>query len=197
MQLILSNSIYGFFFLKIHVARYDLLEIAYSQYHHSNVVKKSLVVLLSLVIVGLVLSFYFSPISEPSTEPSIIEETFSCSGSARCISGTVTRNVDGDTIVIDRQSIRFTLTSAPKFLDAGGREAKQFVEQICPVASKALVDEDDGRTGGFYGSILAVVYCNGVNLNSALLESGLVSLDTKSCSKSEFSGQDWARNYGC
>ncbi len=159
--------------------------------------KRSLIVLLSVVIVGIVLSVSFTPNSGPSTDPRMIEGTFSCSGSARCISGTVTANVDGDTIVIDRQSIKFALTSAPKFLSQGGLEAKQFVERTCPINSKVLVDEDDRRPGGFYESIVAVVYCNGVNLNSALLESGLVTLDTQFCKKSEFSGQGWAQKYGC
>ena len=155
--------------------------------------KKSLVVLLSLVIVGIALVIYSSPIPEPT----IIEETFSCSGSAKCISGQVTKIVDGDKINVDRQGIRLALVFAPEHYDAGGSVSKQFIEQICPVGSKVLVDEDDGQTGGSFGRLLAVVYCNGVNLNSAILESGLASIDTNFCPRSEFSGQDWARNYGC
>jgi len=95
-----------------------------------------------------------------------------CSGSARCISGTVTRIVDADTIHVDGQSIRFALASAPEPNESGGQEAKQFVEKICPVGSKALVDEDDGQTGGSNGRIVAVIYCNGVNLNEAIIEEG-------------------------
>ena len=123
--------------------------------------------------------------------------TQSCSGSAKCISGTVTRVVDGDTIHVDGQSIRFALASTPELNEYGGIEAKQFVEQICPVGSKALADEDDGQTEGSYGRIIAVIYCNGINLNEAVLENELGYLDSGFCYKSEFSSQSWAQNYGC
>ena len=155
--------------------------------------KKSLVVLLPLVIVGIALSIYSTPLPEPS----INEETFSCSGSARCISGTVTSIVEGDKINVDRQGIKLALTFAPEHYDAGGSVSKQFVEKICPVGSKVLVDEDDGQTGGSFGRVLAVIYCNGVNLNSELIESGIASIETNFCPRSEFSEQDWAKNYGC
>ena len=159
--------------------------------------KKIRVVLLSLVIAGIGLFFYPSLILEPSAKPSIIEETPLCSGNAGCFSGTVIRVVDGDTIDVASKAVRLALTSAPELSGLGGNKAKQFTASICPVGSTALVDEDDGQTGGSFGRILAVVYCDGVNLNSALLESGLATLDTRFCSKSEFSGQDWAINNGC
>ena len=173
------------------------MEIAYSQYYCHNVVKKSLVVILSIIIAGIALSIYASLISEPSTEPSIIEETPSCSGNAGCFSGTVTRVIDGDTIDVALKSVRLALTSTPELSGLGGNKAKQFTASICPVGSTALVDEDDGQTGGSFGRILAVVYCDGVNLNSALLESGLAYINTEYCSKSEFANENWARSYGC
>jgi len=120
-----------------------------------------------------------------------------CSGSAACISGYVTNIIDGDTIHVDGNSIRFSLASTPELNEFGGFDAKHFVEQICPVGSQALVDEDDGRTKGSYDRMIAVIYCNGVNLNEAVLEEGHAWLSTSFCSTSEFSSEAWAKKFGC
>jgi len=120
-----------------------------------------------------------------------------CSGNAKCISGTVTKVVDGDTIHVDGQSIRFALASTPELSEFGGIEAKNFVEQLCPIGSAAIVDEDDGQTQGSYGRIIGVIYCNAVNLNEAVLDAGHAWLSSGFCSQSEFSGEAWAQKYGC
>jgi len=114
----------------------------------------------------------------------------------------VTRVVDGDTIHVDGSSIRFTLASTPEPTtpepnEPGGIEAKQFVEQVCPVGSTVLVDEDDGQTEGSYGRMIAVIYCNGVNLNEAVIEAGHGYLDSSFCDRSEFAMHSWAQKYGC
>ena len=94
-----------------------------------------------------------------------------CSGTARCITGVVTKVIDGDTIKVDGQSIRFALASAPELGSYGaGVKETEFIQSICPVGSTALVDEDDEQTQGSYGRIVGVVYCNGMNLNSELLD---------------------------
>ncbi len=131
--------------------------------------------------------------------PEMIVESSSskCSGTARCISGTVTQVIDGDTIRIDGQSIRFALASTPELNEFGGIDAKNFVARICPVGSQAIVDEDDGQTEGSYGRIVGVIYCNGVNLNEAVIESGHAYLSGGFCDKSEFSNTAWAQKYGC
>jgi len=120
-----------------------------------------------------------------------------CSGSAACILGYVTNIIDGDTIHVDGNSIRFSLASTPELNEFGGFDAKHFVEKICPVGSQALVDEDDGQTKGSYGRMIAVIYCNGVNLNEAVLEEGHAWLSTSFCSTSEFSSEAWAKKFGC
>jgi micrococcal nuclease len=130
-------------------------------------------------------------------ESSIDEATPSCSGDARCISGTVTRVLDGDTVEVDGQSIRFALSSAPEMDTDKGVLAKAFVENLCPTGSQALVDEDDKQTQGSYGRIVGIVYCNGINLNEAILESDHGWISTDFCSKSEFANNDWAKKYGC
>jgi len=139
-----------------------------------------------------------APGFEDVPEMIVQEETFQsfdCSGSARCFTGDVTDIIDGDTIRVGEQSIRFALASTPEPNEFGGLDAKQFVEQICPVGSEALVDEDDKQTEGSYGRIVAVIYCNGINLNEAVIESGYGYLDSGFCDKSEFATHGWA--HGC
>ena len=80
--------------------------------------------------------------------------TQNCSGNAKCITGIVTLVIDGDTIKVDGQSIRFALASAPELKDSVGTESKDFIDSMCPVGSTALIDEDDGQTEGSYGKII-------------------------------------------
>jgi len=136
-------------------------------------------------------------LTPPPKQTTLDDTTQSCSGSARCISGTVTRIVDGDTIHVDGQSIRFALVSAPELHEDGGTSAKQVIEIMCPVGSKVLVDEDDGQQEGSYGRIVAVVYCDGINLNALSLDLYRVYLSSEFCYKSEFSSEDWVQEYGC
>jgi len=123
--------------------------------------------------------------------------TQSCSGSARCISGQVTQIIDGDTIRVDGQSIRFALLDTPEIGESGFNQARDFIEGICPVGSPVLVDEDDGQTQGSYDRIVAVIYCNGMNLNEQLLENDHAMMLTGLCDVSEFSNVVWAQKYGC
>jgi len=120
-----------------------------------------------------------------------------CSGTARCITGTVTKIIDGDTIKVDGQSIRFALASAWELDEFKGPEARDLIENLCPVGSTVLVDEDDRQTQGSYGRILGVIYCNGFNLNEELANSGLGYLSISFCDTSEFGNTDWAIKHGC
>jgi len=129
---------------------------------------------------------------------SIVEPTTQeCLGNARCITGMVTVVIDGDTIKVDGQSIRFALASAPELNKPKGVDAKDFINSICPVGSTVTIDEDDGQTKGSYERILGVIYCNGKNLNEQLLESGYGYIDERFCSVSEFSNSTWAKKHGC
>jgi len=138
--------------------------------------------------------------SSQSTTPSTTQSSYSsqdCSGNARCVIGKVTEIIDGDTIKIDSQSIRFALSSAPELNESGGVDARKFIETLCPVGSDSIVDEDDEQTGGSYGRIIGVIYCNGVNLNEELLDAGLGYLSSGFCSTSEFENHSWAQKHGC
>ena len=117
-----------------------------------------------------------------------------CKGTAACFTDTVTYIVDGDTLDVGSTRIRLALVNSPEVGQPGYTEAKQFTALTCPVGSSALVDEDDGQTGGSYGRMVAVVYCGGVNLNGALLGSGNAVLVTYYSSVSEFADEPWT---GC
>ena len=120
-----------------------------------------------------------------------------CTGNARCISGTVVKVVDGDTIQVDDDAVRFALASAPQLRGYGGTESRDFIQTLCPVGSKVIVDEDDSQTEGPYGIIIGVVYCNEINLNKELLDIGLGHLSVQFCDSSEFRNTDWAQKHGC
>ena len=120
-----------------------------------------------------------------------------CEGNARCFSGKITQVIDGDTIRVNDYPVRFALASAPELGELRGKDARDFIEDICPIGSEVRVDEDDGQTEGSYGRIVAAVYCNRMNLNSELLDANLGTLSTEFCQVSEFSETSWAQKHGC
>ena len=71
--------------------------------------------------------------SEDTVDYSIDTQYELCSGFARCITGKVTQVIDGDTIKIDGQSVRFAMASAPELNEPGGIESREFIEEICSV----------------------------------------------------------------
>ena len=120
-----------------------------------------------------------------------------CLGDAGCFRGTVTKIVDGDTIHVDDQSVRFALASAPGLKGYGGMEARDFIQTICPVGSKVLVDEDDGQILGSYGQLVGIISCNDLILNEELLDANLGHFEERFCSSSEFANTHWAIKHGC
>ena len=133
------------------------------------------------------------PIQEPISQPSP-----ECTGTASCLTGIVTKVVDGDTLDINGTRIRLALVNTPELGQNGYGQAKQFATSLCPVGSTATADEDDGQTAGSFGRTIAKVTCkeNKV-LNSELLVAGMAVIDTRFCGKSEFTGENWAKINGC
>ena len=127
----------------------------------------------------------------------VIPQDQGCMGTARCIQGQVTKVVDGDTIEVDGQSIRFALVSAPELYEETGEEAREYLEKICPVGSRVLVDEDDGQTLGSYSRVVALVRCNAMILNEAVIAKNYATVQLEFCSLSEFSENTWAKQIGC
>ncbi|MBL4595416.1 MAG: thermonuclease family protein [Robiginitomaculum sp.] len=128
---------------------------------------------------------------------SVVDENLDCMGTAKCFAGIVSEIIDGDTLKVNGESIRFSLTSAPELKGFGGVESKNFIETICPVGSTVVVDEDDGQVLGSYGRIIALVYCNDVILNQELLDANLGYLEERFCDSSEFEVTTWAQKHGC
>jgi len=133
----------------------------------------------------------------PVVEETIVVEKLNCLGTAKCFTGIVTKVIDGDTLKVNGESIRFSLASAPELKGYGGVDSKNFIETICPVGSTVTVDEDDGYVIGSYGRIVGLVHCNGVNLSSELLDSTLGYLEVRFCDSSEFAELKWAQKHGC
>src|SRR3989449_2897175 len=154
------------------------------------------ILVLTTVLVAAILLYSYSPRTGPSggTSGNPPGSSPQCKGTAACFTDSVAYIVDGDTLDVGSTRIRLALVNSPELGQPGYTEAKQFTAQTCPVGSSALVDEDDGQTGGSYGRMIAVVYCGGVNLNARLLSSGNAVLVTYYCSVSEFAAEPWT---GC
>ena len=120
-----------------------------------------------------------------------------CRGTAKCVSGTVTKIVDGDTIHVDEVSVRFALVLAPNLEGYGGKDARDFIQTVCPVGSRVLVDEDDGHVLGEDFRMVGLVTCNDVILNQEVLDANLGNLEVRFCSASEFVNDGWAIKHGC
>ncbi len=133
---------------------------------------------------------------EPAPPAKVENQTITCKGTARCFTAAIKRIVDGDTLDIGDFRIRLTLVNTPERGELGYSEATRFTSSVCPVGTEALVDEDDGQREGSFERMVALVYCNGKNLNAELLDKGHARILTKFCSVSEFAGQSWAKR-GC
>lgn len=120
-----------------------------------------------------------------------------CLGNKECLIGKVNRIVDGDTLEVNGERIRLSLVNTPEKNEAGFSEATAFTTAICPINSTAIVDQDDGQPYDVYDRMVAKVKCGEKILNAELLYSEHASILTQYCSKSEFSGEDWAKKYGC
>ena len=140
-----------------------------------------------LFLVGI---FYFGP----QLTGTVINSTSSCEGT---FNGTVERIIDGDTIAIVGCSkhIRLSLVNAPETYQTGYQEAKDFTANLCQIGSTATINQDDLQPYDAYGRIVALVYCQGRNLNSELFYNNLAIMEKDFCSKSEFAHDDWAVNY--
>lgn len=114
--------------------------------------------------------------------------------------GIITSVIDGDTLDIgtndgDVITIRLTLVDAPETYELGYNEAKDYVSQNC-LDKPSTVDPDNNQ-GLSYGRLLAVVYCDGLNINEAIIASGFANIYRSFCGISEFGNSDWAQKYGC
>jgi micrococcal nuclease len=111
------------------------------------------------------------------------------------LEGTVKYVVDGDTLDINDIRVRLSLVDTPERGQEGYMKAKNLVQNLC-LNKKGEVDIDDGqRRGDRYGRDIGVVYCDGINLNAALMDNNLAGIYTEYCDISEFSNEEWAKPY--
>ena len=127
----------------------------------------------------------------------LYDENLDCLGDAQCFEGTVEKVIDGNSLLVGDQSVRFSLSSAPQLKGYGGVDARDFLETLCPVGSDVTVDEDDGQIIGVYGRLVGVVYCDDMILNQEILDANIAYLETRFCDSSEFANTTWAIKHGC
>jgi endonuclease YncB( thermonuclease family) len=109
------------------------------------------------------------------------------------LEGTVNYIVDGDTLDINDIRIRLSLVDTPERGQEGYKEAKEFVKKLC-LNKKGQVDIDDGqRRGDRYGREIGIVFCDGVNINKALMYNNLAKIYTEYCDISEFKNENWTK----
>jgi micrococcal nuclease len=136
--------------------------------------------------------------TEPvQTEPVQTEPIINCSGAAKCITGKVTKIIDGDTLYTESYTIRLSLTNTPEKDQLGFLESTQFTAKLCPVGSTITIDQDDLQPYDKYERLVGKVFCGDKVLNSELLDSGYADILTEYCSTSEFSKEPWAQQSGC
>jgi micrococcal nuclease len=148
----------------------------------------TLIAIAIVIIVYLIVTFILPIFQQDSSD---------CNGSAECLKGEVTKVVDGDTLYIGDVKIRLALVDTPEVGESGYEDAKNFTAILCPVGSQATADQDDLQLQDSYGRMLAVVYCDGKNLNKELLDNGHAIILTQHCAESEFENHAWAKAHGC
>lgn len=136
-------------------------------------------------------------ISNGMMKISTIKNTSLCQGTKLCITGTVEKIVDGDTIYVKGEKIRLSLTNTPEKNEAGYSEATLFTSTMCPVGSTVIVDQDDKQPYDVYGRLLGKVFCGSKMLNEELLITDHAKILTQYCSKSEYENELWAKKFGC
>ena len=107
------------------------------------------------------------------------------------ISGLINNVVDGDTLDVNNIRIRLALVNTAEVGEEGFDSAKNFVEDLC-LEKKGEVNIDDGQRQGSFGREIGVMYCDGINLNEALMLNKLAVIETELCEVSEFANEDWA-----
>ncbi len=114
--------------------------------------------------------------------------------------GVVTKVIDGDTLDIKTKDgkaivIRLALVDAPETSEPGYTQAKDFVSQKC--LNKAAEVDPDNNQDLTFGRLVAVVYCEGHNINEAIIANGFATIYQSFCGVSEFADTVWAQKFGC
>ena len=126
-----------------------------------------------------------------------------CTGTARCLRGTVSSVPSADTVLLaGGMSVRLALVDVPLSLESGSEQARALVASLCPAGAQLTADEDDAAAAAASHGlpdrarlrIVAEAYCNDgtASLQDILLASGFASIDRQDCGGSEFAVRTWA-----
>ena len=155
------------------------------------------IIIFCLIAIVLISSTSFASSEAPSDKKQSASPQYKCKGTALCISGKITKIVDGDTIYLKDYKIRLSLTDTPEKGKKGFKDATYFTKKLCPLGSTITVDQDDKQPYDKYKRVVGKVTCSGKVLNSELLYNGHANILKQYCSKSEFSSEPWAKKFGC
>ena len=109
-----------------------------------------------------------------------------------CYVGIVTKIIDGDTIHVDKKSVRLALIDTPEKRQEGYDDATKLVKDSCPIGSTVLVDIDDVFPTDKVGVNFAQITCGIININEFLMNNNLAKMYNYSCTESEFMYEVWA-----
>ena len=89
------------------------------------------------------------------------------------IQGEIVKVYDGDTITLvenqEKVKIRLYGLDAPELNQSFGKEAREYLLNLCPLHSQAkvkIINKDK------YKRVVGIVYCNAINVNEKLVENG-------------------------
>ena len=110
---------------------------------------------------------------------------------------TVTNVLEGNIIETQNHGqIKLALVVTPQQDEDGYQEAKDFTTENC-LNKNVLIDQDGGQPVDSSGRKIAVVYCDGWNMNEELYYAGYAEIDLQQCGQSRFAGEQWAIDGGC
>ena len=117
------------------------------------------------------------------------------------VQGTITRIIDGDTLVFDGDTYRLSLIDTPERGEDGYDEATNALELLCPVGSIAYMEADSVQGTDRYDRYLGVVWCEGNNYDTTageyLFDNGLLKkFYTGFCDDTEAATAQWAEESG-
>ena len=95
---------------------------------------------------------------------------------------TVSRDIDGDTFVVDNnQEIRLMSVNAPEINLCGGQQSKEFLEKLILNKKVRL----DGQINDHFGRLLALVYLDNKLVNQQIIASGWARFTSTASVESE------------
>lgn len=122
---------------------------------------------------------------------------FMCSGKKLCVTEVLQTIADADTLYTNEHKIRLSLANSPEKGRDGYKEATAFTISLCPIGSEIRIDQDDYVLGSTGSSITGKVFCGEKLLNAELLYNNHAIIMKQYCNQSEFSNEQWARDFGC